>query len=497
MLPVKIILLMLFAAYQAGNMPQLQGLLRYKLLSPELRRYFLRNLADHCAKITPRQRRELIKRRFRVVVYAKFLGKQSWQDHPIKIPVQLLWHLMTIGIPRQIKLKPIDIPRVRYEDMLKLFGSIPINSVICDSSGAQWKAGSAYQLSIGILTIDRITRGIVQMTAHPTRRFIAMICNHGNVSIGNSDDPNYLMRLIYDAKFIQNARARCFGFHPSDLVIAIGFLGVVRIIRFSKNLDLLENIQSIPFVGLSWFFHSSPVPFPVNMISWHPDGTSLTIISHPNSFGVCLTKAFRLDDDFKVKSETTNFAIPPSSSVEMEIPSYRGSRCLCFSSCGKFAVTSDENGWIYFWRVTNQGNEITFEILKCECVGENWCIKKIKFHPSDKSILAIQMSKMNPAWSSDTLYMAKFSSEKFKIFQIFDLHATNFEFHGDCLLIQGRNQIKLCCLDSCNILVEMTDFRLQIGEFESCLLVTVNGNIKLCYTIKGSPQLHTVEVEFK
>jgi hypothetical protein len=497
MLPVKIILLMLFAAYQAGNMPQLQGLKRFKMMSPELRRYFLRNLANDPAKITPMQYMHLKKRRFRVVVYAKFLGKQSWQDHPITIPVQLLWHLMTIGIPRQIKLKPIDIPPVRSQYMHQLFSIIPLDSVICDSSGAQWKVGSAYQLSIGILTIDRITRGIVQMTAHPTRRFIAMICNHGNVSIGNSDDPNYLMRLIYDAKFIQNARARCFGFHPSDLVIAIGFLGGVNIIRFSENLDFVENIQRIPFVGLLCFFHSSPVTLLVNMINWYPDGTFLTIISHPNSFGVSLTKAFGLDDDFKVKSETTNFAIPSSSSVGMEIPSYQGSRCLCFSSCGKFAVTSDRYGWIYFWRVTNQGNEITFEILKCECVGENWCIKKIKFHPSDNSILAIQMSKMNPSWSSDTLYMAKISSEKFRIFQNFDFPATNFEFHGDCLLIQGRNQIKLCGLNSDNILVEMTDFRLQTGEFESCLLVTVNGNVKLCYTIKGSPQLHTVEVEFK
>lgn len=255
MLPLRIILLMLFAAYQAGDMPQLQGLLRYKLLSPEFRRYFLRNLADHCAKITPRQRRELIKRRLRVVVCAKFLGKQSWQDHPITIPVQFLWHLMTIGIPRQIKLKPIDIPRVRYEDMLKLFGSIPINSVICDSSGGQWKAGSAYRFSTGILTTDHVTRGIVHMTEHSNGIFIAMICNNGSVSIGKSDDPNYLMRIIYhNEKFSQIDRACSCEFHPFNLIIAIGFIGSVKIIRFSSTLDSFEIIRSIPFKGLETIF---------------------------------------------------------------------------------------------------------------------------------------------------------------------------------------------------------------------------------------------------
>jgi hypothetical protein len=489
MLPLRIILLMLFAAYQAGDMPQLQGLLRYKLLSPEFRRYFLRNLADHCAKMTPRQRRELIKHRLRVVVCAKFLGKQSWQDHPITIPVQLLWHLMTIGIPRQIKLKPIDIPRVRYEDMLKLFRSIPINSVICDSSGGQWKAGSAYRFSTGILTTDHVTRGIVHMTEHSNGIFIAMICNNGNVSIGKSDDPNYLMRIIYyNEKFSQIDRACSCEFHPFNPIIAIGFIGSVKIIRFSSTLDSFEIIKSIPFKGLETiFFTQVSVTFPVNQIKWNRSGTILTAISPP--YGVGLAKAFVLDENFGVKFEAANCAYTSSLSAERTAP-----RCFCFSSDGNLAVTSYSNGSLHFWRVT-QGSEDIFEILKSECLlGENWFIKKIMHYPNDASMFAIHATSCG---QSDTLYIVGISASlELKILKTINC-IKDFGFHGNCLLIQGRDQIILYLLNSDNILVEMTDFRLQIGEFESCLLVTVNGNVKLCYTIKGSPQLHTVEVEFK
>jgi hypothetical protein len=480
----------ILAVYLSGVTLHRQGFLKggedLLCLSHASRRFLFGKLAaEKQANLNPKQRQKLILFRLRAVVMARLLGKQSWQHCPIGIPPNVLRHLMTMGIPRQIMIRPIVNPQVsKYQDILNLFRSIPRKLVVRDLTGDQYSVQTAYELSIGILTVKLISRNAVHMTRHPTKNFMAMICEGGKVWIQKSDDQNNLFHLIHDAEFSQIDRACTSEFHPSNLIIAIGVIGSINIIEFSPSLDSFKLMKKIPFGEKPNFFNSFAVNFWVTQIQWHPSETYFTAISHSGSSG--LAKSFLLDERFDVRNQANcayTGTIAPS--------------CLFFSPDGNFAVTGYSNGLLSFWRVINQGNELTFEILKSDCVLAEGCrIKKIQFFPQDDSILAIQTSSKKSG-AYDDVYIVKISkSFDVKILQTI-YYLSHFDIYGDFLLIQARFSIIIYILKSDNLPVKMTEFESQDGPIGSCLLTTENGKVMLYYSYVGRPELHKAALEFK
>jgi hypothetical protein len=487
MLTLSFILWMIFAANQSGKMLRLQGLLRYDqerlYMSPESMQKLMQKLHRQHAKFTCQEVNDL--KLFRLLAFLcgkLFLPKSC--HHQIGIPVHVIRSIMTMGIPRKIEIRHIVKPQVSiYQHILELFGRIPRNSVVRDLSGAQYSVGTEYKLSIGILTVKLISRNAVHMTRHPTKNFNAMSCQAGNVWIQNSDDSNGLFHLIYDAKFDQNNRALSCEFHPSTLLIAIGVIGSVYIIEFSHSLDSFELRKKIPFGEKPNFFGSSIENFWVTQIQWHPSETCFTAISHSGSSG--LVKSFLLNKESDV--------------IHQANCAYKGRiapSCLCFSPDGNFAVTGDSNGLLSFWRVINQDNELTFEILKSDCVLAEGCrIKKIQFFPQD-SILAIQTSSKKSK-DYDDVYIVKIS----KSFDVEILktisYLSHFDFYRDFLLIQSRFSIIIYILNSDNLPTKITEFKSQNGPIASCLLTTVNRQVIIFYSYVGDPVLHKAALEFK
>jgi hypothetical protein len=481
---------LLFAALQCTRMLKDRCILRQNLeiLSPKLVQFFQQKMAKQGDKLTPRQVQKLKLFHCRAFVLAKLLRKKSLQPCQMKISPDMLCHLMTMGIPRQIMIIPIVNPRVCRIQVICDFFRVNnrIDLVVRDPIGDQYSVKTAYQLRIGILTCNQ-SRSAVHLSRHPTKNFIVMISKGGNVWIQNLDDPNNLFHLIHDAKLSQIDRAYTSEFHHSKLIIAIGVIGFINIIEFSPSLNTFTLIKKIPFGEEPTKFDRFTLHFCVNQIQWHKNETCFTAISHSGSRG--LAKSFLLDDELNVRYHgkcTYN-----SSSVKVIAPS-----CIFLSNDGDFAVTGYQTGELFFWKVNNQNNELTFEILKSECMLAEGCtIKKIQFFQQDDSIFAIQTSSKSGA--SDDVYIVKISKSFDVVILCVFRVARHFDIFGDFLLIQFRSFIAIYILNSDNFPVKMTCFESKDEQIGSCLLTTENGKFMLYYSFVEKTELHKAALEFK
>ena len=480
---------MILAYHQSLKMLKQKGRLRASeemlCMYPISHRQLMIKLALYSANLTLEQIQALKLFQFRAFLCDKIFDRKSWQSYQMKIPVKVLRHFMSMGIPRQMMIRPIINPRVsRYEYMQNFFKSIPLNSRILDLFGDHYYVNFRSEDN---LRVNHIKMNTAHMTRHPNEKFWSMICGRGNVWIQKSDDPNNLFYLIHDAKNDQSEHAFTCEFSPSKLIIAIGFFISIKIIEFSPSLNAFNLKKKIAFDVKPNLYS---INFLVNQIQWHPSGTCFTAISSSGSSR--LAKSFLLNERFDLRDQG-NCAYTWSLSTGTIAPS-----CLCFSPDGNFAVTGNSNGLLTFWKVINQGNELTFEILKSECVLAKGCqIKKIQFFPQCESIFAIQLSSGRSSESNDDdVYILKIS-------QLFDVeilqkinHLSHFDFYGDFLMIQGRNVI-IYMINSDNLPVKMTEFELEDRPIRSSLLITENGKVMLYYSYVGRLDLHKAALEFK
>ena len=474
---------LLFAALQCTRMLKDRCLLRQDLeiLSPKLVQVFQQKMAKQGDKLTPRQVQKLKLFHCRAFLWAKLLRRQSWQPCPMKISPDLLGHLMKMGIPKQIN---------EYQNILRLFRSYSRNPVVRDQFGDQYSIVSSYQTKLGILNCMQSTSA-VHMKRHPTRNFIAMICTHGKVWIQNLDNPNNLFHLIHDTEFRQFDRAFTSEFHNSELIIAIGIIDFINIIEFSPSLDTFTLMKKIPFGEKPKKFDHFPVHFCVNQIQWHENGTCFTAISHSGNRG--LAKSFQLKDGLDVKDHGY---CAYTSSAKIEAPSG-----FFLSPDGKFAVSGYLNGALSFWKVNNQDDELTFEILKSGCMLAEGCwIKKIQNFETSDFIFAIQASSNQMSQNSDHVYIVDISkSFDVKILCVFRgvLGELHFDICGTYLLIHDRKSIMIYILNSDNFPVKMTSFESKDGPIGSCLLTTENSKVMIYYFYVGKPEVHRLKLEFK
>ena len=475
MLSVYFIWLMILAAHQSGKILQQQGLLeasaKKQALSATSMRQFMELLADQTVKLTPKQRQIVIMRRLSTFVFARWLfGNQSGQTTRMKLQPQVVLHLVTIGIPRQIpKIVELEIPQITSAYMKKLFGSSPPKSVFLDQSGIEWSSASCSKA---------ICWDIKHMTSHRTKPFISIIYSNGKTWIRNTESPDHLLRLIHYGNSENEDYATTCEFHSLEQILAIGVAGNILVYNFSSSLDSIVCKQRVQFFENPMFSYrsfSSCLPkFAVSEIRWHPKRTSFIVTS-----SCLLARACVLDTQFEVKSMI--------ECAYIALPLKRGRTtpdCSCFLPDGKTVVTGYCGGQLFFWEVVHEGDNIVFNFLKSIQVLEGcYLINKIEVYPYDPSFLAIKATSKG----FKKVFLVKISPDhcSSEILQTFS-NVKNFQFYDNSFLIKSEDSIKLYLLKSDNKLVKVLEFQSQMGTIESCLLTTASGVIILHYSLRGT-----------
>jgi WD40 repeat protein len=425
----------------------------------------LRKLAEQRANLTPKQRRKLIQHRFRAVLCARLFGKQSWQDHPMKIQVHVLRHLMTMGIPRNMIVIPLSI--------LQKPGAMQ-SWLIKPGSGFFYPSGFEYKSEEWI---SSCFTQITQITTHPRKPFIAITGSDGRVWIGKIGDPKHLFRLIHNHHSKENERATTCAFHPLGDHIAVGVTGYVFIYKISSPSLDSELLKKVRFHEDPGYFCTLPPQFSPCEIQWHPSGTSFTAISHRNQG---LSRAFVFKPEtFDVTGETTHaylFSI---------LKSHTSPLCSCFSADGKFVATGYSDGNIMHRKVDHKEGRIT------SVLPDGNSIEKIEFNPHDPSILAIQTRSRG----QNEVHLLKTSPDgSITILQTFE-NARYFRFDYNMFLLQNGNTITFYLMNSDNLPVKMTEFESQNGPIGSFSLTTLNGEVTLWYSHMCQSKLHMAELK--
>jgi len=461
MLSLGFILQMLFAVHLSGNMLQQQGLLRGTILSPASIPLLLRKLAEQRANLTPRQRRKLIQSRLHVVLCGRLLGRQSWQHSPMNIPVHVLRHLMTMGIPRQIRITPLSIPQ-------KLSSTF---------SRGDYNVGDWTQ---------SFPSSIENMTTHPCEPLIAITGSNGMVWMGKIDNSKQMFRLIHNPKSTENERAKTCAFHPlgGHLVVAItGYVLIYEVSSSSLDSKLLPKAR---FHEAPNYFCTRPPQFSACDLQWHPSGTFFTAISDRN-WG--LSRRFDVDPvTFAVKFETKHGYL--FSMANGHFPPL----CSCCSSDGKFVATGYPDGKIMIQELEDNGSRSVLKFLKITGVlPAGRTIEQMQYCPSNSSFLAIKTSFTFP----NEVHFLKIAPDgSIKIHHTIP-NATGFHFNENLFLVSSGNRITFYLMNSDNIPVKMTEFQSQ-GSIGSFLLTSVNGNVTLLYSHRcGGSDLYKAEITFE
>lgn len=470
MLSIQFIWLMILAAHQSGKMLQRQGLLKANAeswsLSATSMRQLIEKLADQSANLTPKQRQKVVMRQLGAVVIASFLGKQSWQDVPNRIPFHVLRHLMTMGIPRQIPgIIQLAIPRITCDFMRDLFASSPQNTVFLDQQRFEWSSASRS---------GTYSQHIMHMTVHPNKTYHAMIDGWGNVWIGRTDCPNRALFRIYDGYLKGDDSATTCTFHSFKRILAIGFTGKVGFYEFSDSLDSMVCRVEVRI-------SSRTQKYQVSKIQSHPFKTIFTVISPCNP-----AKLLLLNSRFEVTSESE--ILPTVSSSPRRSPPF----CSCFLLDEKSIFTGHSDGEVYWWSISHKRNNINIRIKKLIKVLDDGCrIEKIEVHPLDPSILAI----FADCQGFNRVFIVRISPDgsSSQILQRFS-GASHFQFYGKFFLVQSGKLITLFLFRSDNNLVKVFEFQSQIGSIVSCVLTTANGESLIRYSVKECAAQRTLQL---
>lgn len=473
------ILMMLFAAIQSlsGNMLRLQGFLRTgeELLhmSPEYKRLLLQKYAEQHANLTSRQVRRLKCYGLHAFLWAKLLGKQSWQPCQMRIRIDFLRHLMTKCIPR-IRIAPIRMSEKPVKPAWQLTGS-----VVYDSSGyicrSDW---SPYH------------HQIKANTSHSNQPWNAIMHSDGNVWIGKNGDPSNLFRLIHSPKK-DDENATAIAFHPFKNFIAVAILARIIVYEIYPTLEPKLHF-TVSFYESGYFCPRSR--FSANALGWNSDGTFLTAISK-NNLSMCYFIKHDTNEVINGFNGGTKYAelrsfekgdIPPS--------------CSCFSKDGKLVVTGYPNGTLITRSARQSDEGISLSCLKI--TPEFLCgdIIKIVPHPYNHSVFAIEAKA---SWSSSIVCIVLVNHDGSVTITATIPDAKSPHFHEDWLLVSSENRILFYKIDRCNTPCLVTEFHLpdngmmlvRIGAF--CVITTPDGKVMLYYSISGESKLYKAEIMFK
>jgi hypothetical protein len=468
----RFILFMILAAHQSGKMLQRQYLLNANAeswsLSATSIQQLMKNLADQSANLTLEQRRKLINIRLHAFLVARLLGKQSWQDATMRIPVKVLHHLMTTCIPR-IRIAPFSMPEKPVKPAWQLTGT-----VVYDSSGyicrGEW---SPYHWSIKAIT------------SQCNQHLIALMDSNGLVWIGNADYSEKLFHLLHFPK-TNDENATAVAIHPFENIIAVAIRGYVIMYRFSQFLKP-EFLLRVLFHENPGSFCPSPPQFSANELGWNQDGTFLTAMSGKN-----LSKCYFFNlDPFKVKYDTVNAVL--RSFREDISPS-----CSCFSLDGKLTVTGYHNGTLMTRSFVNTEKGPSLVCLKIirDFVPNN-SIENIVPNPYNSLVFAIEAKTR--FYTCVLIVCVSHDGSVTITATIPD--AKSPHFHKDWLLVSSRNKILFYKMNRCNIPCLVTEFHLKnsgsflhdIGTF--FVKTSPNGKDILYYTSRcGGSKLHMAEI---
>lgn len=473
------IIFMIFAVTRSlsGNMLPWQGFLRTSeellLMSPESRRYLFEKMAEQRSNLTPRQRRKLLQSGPRGVLYARLLGKQSLRYPQMKIPVHLLRHLMTMGIPR-ISITPIEQPKKPYIQGWQLTGSVylhPSSGYICNNGWSQCYA------SIEAIRTD------------PRQQLIALIDSDGKVWIGKIDCPKNLFRLNHDPKSKENERATTCAFHPSGRYIAVGVKGYVLIYEISQILQS-KLLKKIRFYEDTWGYSTCPPQFSADELEWDSTGTFFTAISSRNSQN--LARIFLVNPiNFDVKGEMKHsylFSIANSMAK-----GYFPPLCSCISPDGNLVATGYEDGAFMLRKIERTVGGFSLNLLKVtnELLPPDHSIKKIVPHRCEPLVFAVETTSR---WST-SVHLLKANPDGSVMIIATIPNAKSPYFYKNWLIVSSGNRFLFHQMNSDNIPFLVTEFQAQ-GPVRSFHVVTTgNDPIKLLYShMCGGSKLHMAEI---
>ena len=475
------IVLLAMSQIQSGGMLWSEGILRTgeELLhmSQKSKRSLWNKYADQHACFTSGQVLMLKIFRFRAFLWAKLLGKQSWQPCSMRIRIDSLRHLMTKCIPR-IRIAPIRMPERPVKEAWQLRGS-----VVYDPSGFMYN-GRSHDWS-------ECHHQITAITSHSKQPFIALMHSNGNVSIGKNDDMDGLFRVIHSTE-LEDGNATAMKFHPVMPIIAVA--EKVRIMGYTISPSLKRELHfSVSFYESGYL---CPKPkFSADNLNWNATGTFLTAISAEN-----LSMCWFLDPaTFKVRNGFNGgikYAELRSFQKDDMPPS-----CSCFSKDGNLVMTGYSDGTLMTRMAVNTADKgwslVDPKITHNFCPGK---ITKVISGPFNHSVFAIEVKS---GWSQTSVLIVSVNHDGSVTITATIPDAKSPHFHEDWLLVLRENRILFYRMDRCNTPYLVTEFQLpdngmmlvRIGAF--CVITTPDGKVMLYYSISGESKLYGAEITLK
>lgn len=475
------IMLLAWSQIQSGGMLWSEGILRTgeELLhiSQKSKKTLLQTYADQHAVLTTGQVLMLKKFRFCAFLWAKLLGKQSWQPCQMRFRPDVLRNLMKKCIPR-IRITSIKMPIYPVTPAWQLTGPVGYydpSGFIYNGRSHDW---SSYH------------HHIKAITSHSKHPWIALMHSDGNVWIGRIDDPDNFFRVIHSPKN-EDEKATAIAFHPVKPLIAVAVKA--RIIVYNISPHLKPELHFAVSFYESGYFCPRP-KFSADKLDWNPTGTLLTASSDGNlsmcwSFDPATSKFSNGFNGGTKYAELCSFekVMSPCSS--------------CFSVDGNLAMTTYSDGTFMTRRAVHTAEKgLTLSCLKISDKVLPGQIDKIVSHPHDPSVFAIGMSR-GLSHSSVLIALVNHDGSVKIIATIPD--AKSPHFHEDWLLVSSGNKILFHHMNRCNIPYLVTEFQLpdngmmhvEIGAF--CVITTPDGKVMLYYSIGGESKLYKAEIKIK
>lgn len=455
MLLIEFIWLMILAAHQSGKMLQRQGLLKSNAeswsLSAMSMRQLMEKLADQRTNLTQNQRRKLIKSRFRAVLVAKLLGRQSWQHSQMRVPVHVLRYLMMMGIPRQIRITP-------------LICGIPPQNPRATFTKSDYALGDSVPGSSFHSTI-------VDIKVHP--QYVVVTDNGGRVWIWRRSDERNIYRLVYtpDSK---NSPAKSCAIHPSKHILFIGIRDYIIVCEIHPSLAIKE-ITRKRFFDETYTYTQAPEYSACNM-ECDPTGKILTAISRENQR---LSKVYAIDP-------VTSHLVCGSGFAHLNIYPIQFVPPMCSS---RFLPNGDtvighSKGHILTGSF-GEGKSFCCKILTHVTSLEGYNFEKVSPSPSDPRNVAIMARRDRDYFDLIVKLLWIAHDGTAEIIETFD-DASNIHVEDNLLFVSMERNIKVYVLKSDSKPVKITEFQSQMGYIESFFVTTdVNGNITIHYHTYG------------
>jgi hypothetical protein len=470
------IVMMLLAATQAlsGTILRQTGFLRtgenLLLMSQETKKSLWKKYAEPSTNLTSRQRLAIMNSRLRDLLLARLVGKQSWQHAPMRIPLEVLCHLMTMGIPR-ITIYSNRMPEKPVKPTWHLTGSVvyDLSGYICAYGG--W---SPYNSTIKAIT------------SHSRQPWIAVMHFDGKVWIGIKGDCENLFHLVH-SPITDTEKATAISFHPLKPLIAVAVNARIMVYKISQSLK--------PELHFKASFHESgyycPRPkFSADSLGWNLTGTFMTAISKGN-----------LSMGFYIKPDTTGVIGDFYGGIN-----YAGLRsigedisptCSCFSLDGKLVITGYDNGTLLTRRAEQTDMGFTLRNLMLMNQFLTGKVDQIVPHPHNHSVFAIGMSR--GLMHFYVLIVLVNDDGSVTIIATIP-NAKSPHFHEGWFLVSSGEKILFHKMNRCNIPCLVTEFHLQgNGPFgvridAFCVITAPDGKVMLYYSISGESKLCTAKI---